>query len=73
MKKCTPCQKNAVLSVGETICNNIRKRDGKFDCYGLSKQVEDGKMSVEKYISTLESKANPFEKQHLDELKKILE
>lgn len=72
MKTCSPCQKNAVLSVGEVICDSIKKRDGKMDCYGLSKKVETGRLSISGYISKLEAKANSHEKEHLEELKKVL-
>lgn len=70
-RKCTPCEVNAVLQVGDRICHSL---DDGLPCHRLVDEVQSGRMSVDRYLDKLEKKAVERQKKvELAKIKKIKE
>ena len=69
-EKCTPCQENAVLRVGDAICHRINASGKRVNCHGLIHDVKSKKLSLRDYVRTLDDAASsPKEKEFLKKLR----
>jgi len=67
-EKCSPCEKAAMLQVGDKICHRL----GRKDCHDMAHKVEAGKMPIDNYFDKLEKSAkDDKDKQKIQNIRKM--